>query len=44
MTVAIDKIKHQLKLINPVNELDEHSIDALAIGYFGYGRYVTGYN
>lgn len=44
MTVAIDKIKHQLKLINPVNELDEHSIDALAIGYFGYGRYVTGYH
>lgn len=42
MTLAIEKQLPQLKLMNAVSELDEHAIDALAIGYYGYKQYVIG--
>ena len=40
MVIAIDKIKHTLKLTTAIETLDEHSIDALAIGYYGYLNYI----
>lgn len=40
MTIAIDRFKETLKLNSSVELLDEHSIDALAIGYYGYIHYV----
>lgn len=43
MTLAIDDIRHMLKLKNNPFDLDEHSIDALAIGYFGWKKYIEEY-
>lgn len=44
MTQAIIEIKDRLKLRNNPLELDEHSIDALAIGHYGYLNYVLDLN
>lgn len=40
MTIALEKVADKLKLVNPVTELDEHAVDACAIGYHGYKKYV----
>lgn len=44
MTQAIIEIKDRLKLKNNPLDLDEHSIDALAIGHYGYLNYVLNLN
>ena len=40
MTLALDRIKDSINLLPDINLLDEHSIDACAIGYWGYINYI----
>ena len=42
MTIAVASVRDLLKLENDPYDLDEHAIDACAIGYHGYKKYVIG--
>lgn len=42
MLLAIIKVKDELKLSVDPKTLDEHAIDACAIGYYGYKHHVLG--
>ena len=39
MLIALEKQRHVLKLETPTEELTEHSVDACAIGYWGYSKH-----
>lgn len=43
MFVKVNEMKEKIKLINNIEDLDEHAIDAIAIGYYGYLNYILKY-